>query len=156
MSTKSLSTARKFWQVVPLVMSSVAAQARRGGRNLAPSHFHILRAISHHRCNLSELAERQGVSLPSMSDSVQTLVERGWLERKRSADDRRAVELLVTPKGQAVLEAEYRRFLGWMAQRLNRLAPKQLEKVEVGLDLLRTVFEGEPAAKDIPEKEAVR
>ncbi len=141
MSPTSRTAARKFWEVVPRVMSTVAAEARRGGHNIAPSHFRTLKMLSLKRFNLSELAEHQDVSLPSMSTSVQTLVERGWLERRESPKDRRVTELLVTEEGQRILEQEYRRLLGWTARRLDKLTPEQIQQVELGLDTLRTVFE---------------
>jgi DNA-binding MarR family transcriptional regulator len=140
----SRTAARKFWEVVPRVMSTVAAEARRGGNNLAPSHFRTLKMLSLKRFNLSELAEHQDVSLPSMSASVETLVQRGWLERKRSDEDRRITELLVTEKGNRILAEEAERMLGWTAKRLNQLSPEQLERVELGLDTLRTVFDEFP------------
>ncbi|HSS98622.1 MAG TPA: MarR family transcriptional regulator [Terriglobales bacterium] len=144
MSIRSRAAARKFWDVVPRVMSTVAAEARRGAHRLEPSHFRMLKMLSMKSFNMSELAEQQGVSLPSMSASVQTLVERGWLERRESASDRRAAELFVTERGKIVLEHEYLRMLGWTAKRLNKLTDEQLAQVELGLDTLRTVFDMEP------------
>jgi DNA-binding MarR family transcriptional regulator len=144
LSPTSRTAARKFWEVVPRVMSTVAAEARRGGHNIAPSHFRTLKMLSLKRFNLSELAEHQDVSLPSMSASVETLVQRGWLERKRSDEDRRVTELLVTEKGNRVLTEEVERMLGWTAKRLDQLSPQQLERVELGLDTLRNVFDELP------------
>ena len=141
MSSRARAAARKFWEVVPNVMRAIFAETRRGGHNLAPNHFRILRALSVKSCNLSELAEHQDVSLPSMSSTVQTLVERGWLTRERSLDDRRAVDLRVTPKGHRVLADEYERLLSWMAKRLESLDHNEIERVEQGLDTLLHLFE---------------
>ena len=141
MSSRARAAARKFWEVVPNVMRAIFAETRRGGHNLAPNHFRILRALSVKSCNLSELAEHQDVSLPSMSATVQTLVERGWLSRERSREDRRAVDLRVTPKGHRVLADEYERLLSWMAKRLESLDPNEIERVEQGLDTLLQLFE---------------
>jgi len=98
-------------------------------------------SISARNCNLSELAEHQNVSLPSMSSTVQTLVERGWLERDRSADDRREVTLRMTEEGRRVLASEHRRLTEWVASKMESLDPKDVKRVERALDILLNLFE---------------
>jgi DNA-binding MarR family transcriptional regulator len=132
--------------VVPKVFSTVTAQARRGGHNLAPNHFRILRMLSQKPSKPSELAKQMDVSFPSMSSTVETLVKRGWLERSRSADDRRVTDLRVSARGQKVLEEEYERVLSWTAELLEKLDAAQIKKVEEGLDTLRHLFEDEADA----------
>lgn len=126
------------------MFSTVTAQARRGGHNLAPNHFRILRMLSLKPSKPSELAKQMDVSFPSMSATVETLVKRGWLERSRSADDRRVTDLRVSPRGLKVLAEEYDRVLTWTAELLEKLDGEQIKKVEEGLDTLRHLFEGEP------------
>ncbi|MGH2581458.1 MAG: MarR family winged helix-turn-helix transcriptional regulator [Anaerolineales bacterium] len=138
--TRAQNAARKFWEAVPLVMRAVFSEARKGGHNLAPNHFRILRALSHRSCNLSELAEHQDVSLPTMSASVQTLVERGWVERERSASDRRTVTLGITARGQRVVNAEYQRLMDWTACKLSALSQPEILKIEQGMEALVKLF----------------
>lgn len=151
MSANTRSAARKFWEVVPRVMSSVAAQARRGTHRLTPTHFRILRMLSNRTCNLSQLAEQQDVSLPSMSASVQTLVARGWLERTRSSGDRRVTDLRVTPKGQRILAFEHARFVAWTAASFKKLSAEQIKQVEQGLDTLLHLFEDREVRPNIEQ-----
>jgi DNA-binding MarR family transcriptional regulator len=130
--------------VVPKVFSTATAQARRGGHNLAPNHFRILRILSQRPSKPSELAKHMDVSFPSMSSTVETLVKRGWLERSRSANDRRVTDLRVSRRGQQVLEEEYERVLTWTAELLEKLDAAEIKKVEEGLETLGHLFEGEP------------
>src|SRR3990172_13287730 len=146
MSPSALSAARKFWEVFPAVMRTIFAEARRGRDNLTPQHFPILHVLSSQECSVSQLAQHQDVSLPTMSETVQTLVERGWLERATSADDRRVMHIGLTRKGQQVLASERRRLIGLMAVRLSRLSAAEVAQVEQGLTLLLDVF-------DVPMKE---
>ncbi len=53
---------------------------------------------------LSDLASLQGVSLPTMSNSISAMVERGWVRREAPDGDRRVVMIDVTPTGRAALE----------------------------------------------------
>jgi DNA-binding MarR family transcriptional regulator len=107
MNQHAVSAANKFWEVIPAVMRSTLAEARRGSHDMTPNHFRILRALSMRECSVSELAQHQDVSLPSMSDTVQTLVERGWLDRADSEHDRRVTQVKLTRKGQQVLMNEH-------------------------------------------------
>jgi DNA-binding MarR family transcriptional regulator len=143
MDSRAKQTARKFWQTTPIIMKAMMSQARQGEHNIAPVHFRILQMLAHTHCNLSELAEQQAVSLPSISATVQTLVDRGWLARNRSSEDRRVVNLTVTPEGRRVLMDEYERLLDWMATRLEPLDKDELRAVEKGMDVLHKVFEDE-------------
>ena len=68
-----------------------------------PAHFPVLMSLRRRPHNVSELAERLEVSLPSMSKTVTALVKRGWVERVRSKEDRRIVQLHLTDDGEAIL-----------------------------------------------------
>lgn len=141
MTANTKATASKFWEVVPAVMRSIFAESRRSGNNLSPNHMRILRVLSLKTCNLSELAEHQDVSLPTMSSTVQTLVERGWLGREESTHDRRVTHLSLTPKGRQVLVDEHKRLVAWMSARLEKLDPQEVTQVEQGLQTLLNLFD---------------
>lgn len=158
MESRSKQAARKFWETMPLFMRAMANHSRQSVHNLAPVHFRVLRMLSHTDCNLSQLAEHQGVTLPSISATAQTLVERGWLERKRSAKDRRMVNLAVTPEGLLVLGQEYDRMLDWVAEQLEGLSDEELETVSMSMDILQKAFEmgpESPAKMELESSEAM-
>src|SRR6185503_17870345 len=98
--------ARELLEVMPLVMRTVAAELRAAGELPAPAHFPLLHMLSEQPRSLSELAAFRGVSLPSMSSSVTTLVGRGWVKRTapQADGDRRVVMLEVTSGGRAALD----------------------------------------------------
>lgn len=141
MVTSTQSVARKFWIVFPTLMRTIFAESRKGELNLAHGHFRVLNALSTRQCNLSELAEHQNVSLPTMSATVQTLVERGWLERDRSENDRREVSLQLTEEGKRALASEHRRLTDWVAAKMESLDPKDIKRVEGALDILVRLFD---------------
>ena len=101
---KAREAARALLEIMPLVMRTVAAELRAAGELPAPAHFPLLHILSEHPRTLSELAALRGVSLPSMSNSVTTLVDRGWVRRVTPGADRRVVMLEVTPGGRAALD----------------------------------------------------
>ncbi len=50
------------------------------------------------------VSEGVGCSLPNASRAVETLQQRGWVERREDADDRRVKRLRITPAGRDALQ----------------------------------------------------
>jgi DNA-binding MarR family transcriptional regulator len=71
---------------------------------------------------VSELADLEQVSRPSMSAHVKRLEAAGWLARHApDADDKRRVGLTLTPAGAKALDAVRRRRNDWLARQLSTL-----------------------------------
>ena len=134
--TEIKAVAQTILKVMPRVMRTIGSAHQWSGLTMSPVHFRLLGILAHHPCNLSELAVQQAVSLPTMSNSISVLVERGWVNRVPSQDDRRQVLLELTPDGRAVLgrmrsEAEAR-----VAELLDDLSPDDLKSLSAGLVIL--------------------
>jgi DNA-binding MarR family transcriptional regulator len=72
---------------------------------LAPRHAGILRMIATSpACNQQMLAKRLGVLPSRMVILIDELTDKGLVERRRSKKDRRHSELVLTNKGQRMLE----------------------------------------------------
>lgn len=65
--------------------------------------FRVLAFLSEGEWAASALADWLAVSRPSITALVDGLVERGWVERRESPDDRRRVLHQITPAGVEVL-----------------------------------------------------
>lgn len=153
MEEKTHIAARQILEIVPLVMRVVASELRRMDRSLNPGHFRLLAMLAHHPCNLSELAERHSVSLPTMSNSVSALVERGWVSRQRDDLDRRMIQIRLTPEGSALLERIQCEAEERVAEMIDGLSPGEYDQMLSGLAILRSAF-GSGAARACPEKDA--
>jgi DNA-binding MarR family transcriptional regulator len=82
-------------------------QAARDAK-LEPQQHQLLLAIKGlpegRRARIGELAERMQIQHHSAVELVNRLAARGFVRRQRSPEDRRAVLLEVTSKGEAVLQ----------------------------------------------------
>ena len=96
---------------------------------------------SHPGIGVRELAELEGVSAPAMSAYVDRLQAAGLVGRRRSELDRRRVELAVTEEGQRILRSARSRRTAWLADRLRRLDPDELDRIEAALPALRKLTE---------------
>ncbi len=64
---------------------------------ITTSQFHTLRRIMHGRTSVSELADCLHVSQPNVSRAVEELVQKGYVMRERTPEDRRRLSLSLTP-----------------------------------------------------------
>ncbi len=144
--THARDTAREILKIVPLVMRTVASELRAAGELPAPAHFGLLTMLSAQPRTLSELAVLQGVSLPTMSNSISAMVERGWVRRSSPARDRRVVIIDVTPAGKAALERVGKAAEAHLAEMLGPLDSAAGKRLQAGLRVLRAAFDGAPPA----------
>jgi DNA-binding MarR family transcriptional regulator len=139
-------SAREILEIIPLVMRTVAAELRAAGELPAPAHFGLLSILSERPRTLTDLASLQGVSLPTMSNSISAMVERGWVKRTAPENDRRVAIVEVTPTGRAALERVARAAEAHLSEVLAPLDVPARRHLRDGLDVLRKVFAAKPAA----------
>ena len=145
-------TARDILEIVPLVMRTVAAELRAAGELPAPAHFGLLSILSERSRMLTELASIQGVSLPTMSNSISSMVDRGWVRRTAPETDRRVVIIEVTATGRAALERVARAAEAHIAEVLADLDAPARRRLQGGLGVLRRVFASKAAAAAMSRK----
>lgn len=132
--------AQAVLEIVPLVMRTIGADLRRSEHLVAESHFRLLMFMAEAPHSLSELAERHAVSLPTMSNTITTLEERGLVARHRSSDDRRRVVISITPDGEAVLSEVRQHMEAAVAAVLRDVPEPDRQQLANGLDVLRAAF----------------
>jgi len=76
---------------------------------------------------VSELADFEQVSRPTMSSHVKRLEAAGWLSRAENAEDGRRSGLTLTAAGLRNIETLQRHRNDWLAARLVRLSPAERE-----------------------------
>jgi DNA-binding MarR family transcriptional regulator len=125
--------------IMPLTRS-IAAELRHGEKSLNAAHLGALAMLAERPCNLSELAEYQGVSLPTMSGSISRLETRGWVQRSRSTADRRVVMIELTPKGQQRLIEMIQHAETYLVGLLDKIDSAERETLAAGLTVLQKLF----------------
>ena len=93
-------------------------------------------------CTVGTLAAHERVQPPSMTRTVNCLVDEGYAVRRPHATDGRQVLVDLTDKGREILLADRRRRDAWLAQRLRDLTPDEralLREVAPLLQRLATI-----------------
>lgn len=74
---------------------------------------------------LKELAEAMKLAPATVSELVESLVKKDFLQRVQNPEDRRAVQITLTPHGQTLLDESIRRVEGLCEKLLNGLTPAE-------------------------------
>ncbi len=141
MPTDDRLLARQLLSILPLVMRSMASDMRRQGCALPPTHFALPAMLARRPRTMGELAERMGVSAPTMSNLIAALAERGWVTRREDPDDRRVALIELTPYGRRSLQRHQVLAEQRVARLLGALAPAKRADLLSGLVALREAFE---------------
>lgn len=138
--------ARLVIETGPLLMRNFRVDLRLQGMAVDPSHFRVLMMLAKRSFNLRELAEHQAVTEASMSNTITTLVQRGWVQRIPSEQDRRMVVLGLSPAGSDLLESIHHQLCNRMVEQLGAFTPEELAQLQTGLLLLRRMLQ--PGSQD--------
>jgi DNA-binding MarR family transcriptional regulator len=139
--------AKQIVEIMPHLLSKMSADMRCAGVGMDPPHFRILAILADEPHNLSELAEHQGVSLATVSQTIATLTERGWVEREPKTTDRRIVQVKLSPLGEKMLEDMHCLLRQKVSDLLTTLLPSELVQLSDGLVALQKVL-GEASGKE--------
>ena len=132
---------REVLAVLPLLNRIVGAEVRReAGEDTTIGQFRVLAHLSEGPLTLSVLAKRRRVSLQSMSELAQTLVERGWIARTPDPTDRRQHLLQLTEPGRAHYERAQDMTVRQLAPLLTQLSADEMAAVRMALPALRRVL----------------
>ena len=133
----------RFWETIPPVWNKVRGNVRciaTENFEITVDQFQILRHIRKGRGSVSELADLQQISRPAISQAVDILVEKGLISRRTNADDRRYIQLELTPSGNDLLNTIFRQNRGWMMEKLAGLCPDEINSIVLGLEILKKTF----------------
>ena len=133
----------RYWETIPRVANSVRVHIHQivsENFEISAEQFHILRHIRKGNSSVSELAAIRQISRSAISQAVDLLVEKGLIARRENSEDRRYVDLDLTPAGDELLNAMIKKNRAWMMERLATLDSEEISSVMRGMELLKKAF----------------
>jgi MarR family transcriptional regulator, 2-MHQ and catechol-resistance regulon repressor len=128
------ATVRALNAYINLVRASDSVVRKLGANfeaaGLTTAQFAILEAIYHlgPMCQKT-LAEKLLRSGGNITVVVDNLEKRGWARRKRQADDKRMVQIQLTPRGRALIARFFPKHAQDIANALSVLAPEEQDEL---------------------------
>lgn len=113
-------------------------ETRLGEDSMTLPQYRVLAFLSEGEWAASKLADMLAVSRPSVTAVVDGLVDRGWVERRESPEDRRRVLHQLTPAGRATLERSTDELGTCLDGVLEHLDAAERSRALDGLELLST------------------
>jgi len=141
-ATDTMAIADRLRPVLLRVGRELRREAREVG--VSPEQVSLLVAIKYSPgAGVRELAERERVSAPALSNRIDRLEQDGLVARTQSADDRRRVGMTLTEEGQRVLRRVRSRRTAWLVQRLGHLSAEELAAVSAAIEPLAQLLDEE-------------
>ncbi len=89
-----------------MVMNKNVRQHRLPEGNFKPWEIMTLMGLeSHHTLRMKDIATMVGLAPSTITQMMDSLVERGYIERIPSDQDRRSINLVLTPTGKGIAQA---------------------------------------------------
>ncbi len=135
--------AERFWEAVPTVWDRVRDNLRGTATsqlNITVGQFHILRYVRYGNHTVGQLANARQISRSAVSQSVELLVEKGYIRRQERIGDRRYVRLELTDKGAKLLNTAYAENRKWIMNKLSTLTTEELNCMLKGLEPMKKAF----------------
>jgi MarR family transcriptional regulator for hemolysin len=133
---------REVLDVVPLAMRAIRAQLRKhGSKEVSVPQFRTLAYLNRHEgTSLSDVAEHIGLTLPSMSALIDSLVMKGLVIRQTHPEDRRRMTLALTQRGRTTLRVAHEAAASYLEEKLGQLSATERATVIEAMQVLKQVF----------------
>jgi DNA-binding MarR family transcriptional regulator len=121
------------------VLLRVGRELRREAREvgISPEQVSLLVAIKYSPgIGVRELATKEKISAPALSNHVDRLERDGLVTRTPSVADKRRVGLSLTDEGQRLLRRVRSRRTAWLVSRLGKLTSAELASIEAAIEPL--------------------
>lgn len=97
----------------------------------------ILRGAGEQGRTCSEIGERLITRDPDVTRLLDRMEQRGWLERRRSSDDRRVVRAHLSPEGRSLVDGLDQTVDGYTQHRFQAVGARRLRDLVEILDQVR-------------------
>jgi DNA-binding MarR family transcriptional regulator len=109
---------------------------------LSLPQYHLLEALrADDELTVGVLAEAAGVAPPTATRMLDCLARDGYVERRHSETDRRAVLVSLTPSGRIAVQAAHEQASAWRRRVFESLEPAEREQAAALLNRLSEVLE---------------
>ena len=126
------------------VMRLARRLRQQADADITPSMLSALSNIEYRQpVTLGRLAEAERVAPPTMTKIVARLEERGLVDRTPDADDRRVNRLSLSPEGTRFIARNRSRKNAYLARKLRKLEPDEVEVLESAVEVIEKILEDE-------------
>lgn len=120
-----------------VIMASRRIRAERGSADLSDPQYSVLVHLERNgQLTPGQLADLERIQPPSMTRTINCLVEAGLVEKAAHPTDGRVVVVSLTDKGRTEVAETRERRSAWLEAQLEAMEPDERERLAGALDLL--------------------
>src|SRR5262245_18822292 len=108
----------------------------RTATGLSRAEVGVLAALSSRPYRITELAAREGISQPGVTQLVNRLQRRAWVERRTDPQDGRAVVVDITDTGSEALEGVRMEYRALLHEEIAALDDEEVETLAAAVGIL--------------------
>jgi len=125
-----------------VIMAARRIRAERGSADLSDPQYSVLVHLEKHGpLTPGQLADLERIQPPSMTRTVNCLVEAGLVAKDAHPTDGRVVLVSLTPAGRTEVAETRRRRSQWLEARLEDMADDERARLADAVELLRRIAE---------------
>lgn len=121
-----------------------AALAESGFDDMPRNGAYLLARVHDGRYAVADLTRGLGISKQAVSQLVDTMVTRGYIERRLDDDDRRRMQLTLTPRGEAAATVSWQAATRTDEELERRLSAEGVDALRAGLIALCEIADDQP------------
>lgn len=132
---------KRLLEVLPPIVQKLRAEARVAVKGkITMPQFRILANIKQGFMTVSAIAENQMVAQPTASKMIDGLVNRGFIKRVASKDDRRKIHLELSKKGMTTFLECRGQVQKQMSNNMKTLTSDEREKLATALNYFESIL----------------
>jgi DNA-binding MarR family transcriptional regulator len=101
-----------------------------------PQFFMLMQVYYKKQCGISDLSERLEITAAAASQTVEKLVQAGYLDRTEDPSDRRAKQVTLSAKGSEMIEKSIAERFRWVDKMVETLNADERDRVAEALKVL--------------------
>jgi DNA-binding MarR family transcriptional regulator len=113
----------------------------RGEAEVSRTEAGLLAALSSRAHRITELAAREGITQPAVTQLVNRMQQRGWVDRDTDPTDGRAVLVKLTASGRQALERVRAQYRTLLHEEMATLDDRELETLANAVAILDRLIE---------------
>jgi DNA-binding MarR family transcriptional regulator len=145
MKVRSTRRSRQLDELAAALPQRASALTRiffaRTATGLSRTEVGLLAALSTRPHRITELAAREGISQPAVTQLVNRLERRGWAERRTHPEDGRVVLVAITDAGAEALEGVRADYRALLHEEITALDDEEVETLAAAVGILDRLIE---------------
>lgn len=130
-NTNAEDIVRNLIELLPLFQSKLIKPALKILRcSISPQQFHVIMVINEKKSiNMTDLANEMMISKPQLTPIINKLIQKNYLVRKNSPEDRRVINISLTQLGKDMLKQRKDYLFRMTTQRISALQTAELAEL---------------------------